>query len=155
MSRLFNVIITILTGIIFLSSCDSRDTKRLYRSIIVFPDTLELILQGKAIPRHIDVAASPNYKLIILIDSLECSYCKIQKTQRFQGIFEESVKNRKFDLITILSPKQEDTYTLREFLLSRDFSLPIYLDAESKFPALNPGIPCWIPQVIPFLLGTR
>lgn len=130
--------------IVFLwvcSSCESYRARRLSRCAIALPDSLEFIYSGEATVRHLDMSLPPDYKQVILVDSFECSFCRVQKLQRYRDLFEEAIEGRKFDLMVILSPKREEASSLREFLLAHDFSLPVYLDPEHLFLDMNPSIP--------------
>ena len=115
--------------------------RRMSQCVIAFPDSLECIYDGIALTRHLDVAAPPAYKLVMVVDSLQCSYCKIGRLQRYKDLFEESLEEGKFDLVVILSPKRGEAESLREFLLAHDFSLPIYLDSGNTFLGMNRCIP--------------
>ena len=110
------------------------------RCVITFPDSLTFVHEGMVGVRYWE-KESPKYRQVILVDSLECSFCRVQKTRRYKDLFEESIAEGLFDLVVILSPKKEDAETLREFLLAHDFSLPYYLDPEGTFISLNPCIP--------------
>lgn len=131
------VLVIVLT--IFLVGYLRKD--RLTQCVIVFPDSLECISGNKAEFRHLEDSAQPDYKLVMLIDSLQCSFCKVQKLQRYRALYEESIEEKRFDLIIILSPKKDDIDTLRDYLFAHDLYLPVYLDPSNAFLSMNPCIP--------------
>ena len=131
----------LISLLLLCSSCDSYRARRMEKHAIAFPDSLEFIYQGEAGVRHLDVTSPPAYKLVMVIDSVQCSFCKVQKLQRYRDLFKESIDGGKFDLLVILSPKRGEADDLREFLLAHDFSIPIFLDQDNTFLTLNPFIP--------------
>ena len=136
----FAGILALIVFILACSSCDSMRTRRMSRCAITFPDSLEFVVGGMAGVRHWE-NVSQTYRQVILVDSFECSFCRVQKLQRYRDLFKEAVEESKFDLVVILSPKREDASSLREFLLAHDFTLPVYLDPDHLFLDMNPCIP--------------
>lgn len=133
-------LLALIVLLLACSSCDSLRTRRMSKCVVTFPDSLEFIHDGMVGVRHWEEVA-PTYRQVIFVDSLECSFCRIQKTLRYKDLFDESINDGKFDLVVILTPKKEDVETLRDFLLAHDFDLPYYLDTDGQFIALNPCIP--------------
>ena len=133
-------LLALIAFLLLSSSCDSIRTRRMSKCVVTFPDSLEFVHDGMSGIRHWEKVA-PTYRQVILVDSLECSFCRVQKTRRYKDLFDESIDDGKFDLVVILTPKKEDVETLREFLLAHDFDLPYYLDPEGEFMSLNPCIP--------------
>ena len=135
------VLVALAVALLACLIIGNRKGRRMSQCVIAFPDSLECIYDGIALTRHLDVAAPPAYKLVMVVDSLQCSYCKIGRLQRYKDLFEESLEEGKFDLVVILSPKRGEAESLREFLLAHDFSLPIYLDSGNTFLGMNRCIP--------------
>ena len=136
--------VALMLALAGFSACDnfftSRTLDRFSRQVIVFPDSLELLFDGMALSRNLNRGSAP-YKQVILVDSLECSFCRVQKLQRYRDLVIESIEEGKFDLVVIVCPKREEAGLLRQFLLAHEISIPIYLDPDCRFIALNPGIP--------------
>lgn len=136
--------VVLMLALAGFSACDnfvtSKSFARFSRQVIVFPDSLELIFDGMALHRNLNRRSAP-YKQVILVDSVECSFCRVQKLQRYKDLVGESIKEGKFDLVVIVCPKREESGLLRQFLLAHEISIPIYLDPDRRFVALNPGIP--------------
>lgn len=134
-------LLAILFCTAFLASCDnfvtSYTVKRFSKNVIELPNPLELIYKGEVV----SLVPKAPFKQITLVDSTECSFCKVQKLQRYKDLLAESIEEGKFDLIVILCPKKEEGPTLRDFLLAHEFSIPVYLDLDQSFQARNPGIP--------------
>ena len=84
------VLVAFAVGLLSCLIIGNRKGRRMSQCVIAFPDSLECIYDGIALTRHLDVAAPPAYKLVMVVDSLQCSYCKIGRLQRYKDLFEES-----------------------------------------------------------------
>ena len=106
-------------------------------SRILLPDELCLIANGEVI-EHDSFDEKP--KLIIYIDSTECSVCKAKSVKAFDKLFDMSDSTGLFETMVILSPNKSSTNSIVEDLLFTDLSYPIYVDISQSF-ARNNSIP--------------
>jgi hypothetical protein len=82
------------------------------------------------------------YKLVVFIDSTECSSCALENMHEWDSYvcLSDSLKN-KFNIIFIISPKQGEVGNAKIKILSENFKHAIYIDAKSIFHKANPIIP--------------
>lgn len=143
MNRRIQFLVALFTLCLFLcAACDvtvtTHQINRFSKTAIVFPDSLELFFNGQSsfVSFYGKEGLNPR-RQVILIDSLECSLCRIQKVSQYEDLFLESIMDRKFDLIIILSPSKMETSLLRDFLLNHNLKVPVYLDSNNGFYSKN------------------
>jgi len=123
-------------------ACDVTVTahrmKRFSKAVITFPDSLELFFnEGSSYVSFESEEGLHPRRQVIFIDSLECSLCRVQKIKQYEDLFLESIKNRRFDLIIILSPNKKEIPLLRSYLLSQNLKVPVFLDSNNGFYSKN------------------
>lgn len=98
-----------------------------------------------------DVSFGENdYKLVVYIDSLECSSCFVQHLFLYDNLY-KSLASR-CDLVMILFPSANELSKVRHMLSLENHSYPIIVDETGCFERLNPGLPSDI-RFHSFLLG--
>ncbi len=105
----------------------------------MLPERMTCIRGGKEIPVPETLRSSP--KLVIFIDSTECTACRISQFKDYQDLFDLSEETGKFEVVVLLSsPKEKYRDTYHEVEVRR-FLFPVYLDTENRFLAENAVIP--------------
>ena len=82
----------------------------------------------------------PKYRLVIYVDSDECSPCRIDRMFLWNYFMNQTKKCNNVDYIFIISPRKEqleDTYLSIE---SSGLQRPIYVDEKYYFRRYNAGI---------------
>lgn len=133
----------IILPIMILVSCKSSPTSMMIDSFskqsIKIPHELEVIAEGKVCKFHSDSLLP--YKFVIYYDSKNCFPCRIAHLIENEELHKLSIGSRKFSVINIFSPLIEDVDDTRNTLILSKNKYPVYLDANSNFPKLNPQIP--------------
>ena len=79
-------------------------------------------------------------KLIIYIDSSECTTCRISHLEMYRSAWEYGQRTKMYELLIVFEPVQFGSISLLRYLSDIDFSFPLYLDDESEFFAINTAI---------------
>ena len=82
------------------------------------------------------------YKLVVFIDSTECSSCALENMHEWDSYvhLSDSLKN-KFNIDFIISPKPTEVELAKIKILAENFKHAIYIDAQNAFQKANPIIP--------------
>lgn len=115
-----------------------RQLKELMGSTIVLPEKISCVYNGEVYPMPDSLRDKP--KLIIYIDSTECSLCSISRFVNYEPVFEFAYKSGLFETIILLSPKSQESHIIQDYLLSYNFSHPVYMDSEHMYKNSNPNI---------------
>jgi hypothetical protein len=137
MSRLFSLI---LFFVVCLSACKDKkivDAEHIMREwlgkAIQFPDIEPTILYGKTTDTSTYVVTdSIRYKILIYIDSIGCTSCKIG-LKIWQTYIEEL--NSKVDFLFYFQPKTENE--LLSLFKRTQFIYPVYIDNNNEINKLN------------------
>jgi hypothetical protein len=138
----FKILIIILLGLL---SCKGNDKKTEAQKIVIewmekeiqFPAEYQCNILGK------DTVASPcnelfnaEYKVLLYIDSLGCTGCRLKLFQWKQIIEEsDSLFAGKLNFLFFLQPKDKKELN---FLLKRDkFDYPVFIDTKNSINQLN------------------
>ena len=80
-------------------------------------------------------------KLVIYVDSTQCSTCRIGHLPEYIPLQEESIQTGRFMLAIILSPPVNDFGNIAHLLETYQYPFPVYLDKEHSFRKENGFIP--------------
>ena len=140
-----------LCGIISLTflclitvSCSFERTKlrkqmdEFMQSEIIFPSSFHKIESGRLSPCE-RIQTKP--VLVFYHDSSSCSLCQINRLHDRLDIYALSDSLGNFDVMTILSPKEEEYQEVIGTLRDRCYEFPVYIDYSREFPVYNSHIP--------------
>ena len=132
-----------MTALILLPSCArqelKREMKRFMASEIVLPAEMEKSQGGTFVPVRREELSGP--KMIVFIDSTECSSCRLSKLMVYDSVERLSREGGNFRFVVLISAKKSESAKVRDLLLHSEISFPVYLDTEHDFRRLNPSIP--------------
>ncbi len=80
-------------------------------------------------------------KLIIYVDSIECSKCRISRFVQYSDYYRLSDEIQSFVPFLLLSLKEGESLSIQEHLLDIELPFPVFLDDNNMFMKLNPSIP--------------
>ena len=113
--------------------------KKMIGSTVVLPENVTCIQGGDSFPMPETLRTTS--KLIVFVDSTECSMCRIDKLVHYKDLFKMSQETGAFDVIILLSTRKSEYQSIYEHLVFSDQSFPVYLDDNNYFLSLNPFIP--------------
>ena len=113
--------------------------KSLMASTIVLPEKITCVHNGEVFPMPEELRSRP--KLIVFVDSTECSKCRIDNFVRYGSIFDLSRDTGAFEMMFLLSTKKTDYRNIVEHLVESNPPYTVFLDSENKFRDDNPIIP--------------
>lgn len=112
--------------------------RELMSTTIVLPDKISCVYNGEVFPMPDSLREKP--KLIVYIDSTECSKCRITKFIRYDETFDFARESGLFEVMLLLSAKQGERGDIKDHLLNIELFCPVYFDVENDFGHLNPSI---------------
>lgn len=126
-----------------ISSCSNNSTKRMYERMInqtiLLPETLIPVSDG-----NIPFDDNPNvekFRLIVYIDSAECSSCRITDFSRYISFFEKSDDSNDYVLLPIVSISDTNIGSISYRIKHLHFPFCFFLDINNSFLESNPFIP--------------
>jgi hypothetical protein len=128
----------------FLCSCKDEKRKQDIRHIVAewtgkqiqFPDAVPCQSLGSETP-CIDFS-NPNYKILLFVDSLGCSSCRLKLPDWNRIIAEaDSLFPQKVDFLFFFQPKKQDERELQMMFRNNGFRHPFFIDTENKINRLN------------------
>ena len=116
-----------------------RQMKELMSSTIVLPERIICVYNGEVLTMSDSVRDKP--KLIVYIDSTECTTCRISNFWEYQPVFDLSVQTGMFEVVLLMCNTEFNTIPLVEYLSNQNNRMPIYVDEMRSFLLDNPCIP--------------
>lgn len=113
--------------------------KELMGSTIVLPEKISCVRDGEMYPMPDSVRQKA--KLLVYVDSTECSKCRISRFVRYEPFFKESERDGKFEVVLLLSIKASEYAETVEYLELLENPFPVYIDEEHAFLGRNPVLP--------------
>lgn len=113
--------------------------KELMSSTIVLPEKITCVYNGEVFPMPDSLRDKD--KLIVFLDSAQCSSCEISHLAQLRPVYELSKEGKQFETIVLLSMKKNERDNLLIYLKILGSEYPVYCDIENRFRALNPHIP--------------
>jgi hypothetical protein len=144
MKRWPSFIYCTLLSIILLTSCDEyklqKQLERFTAEEIVVSGKMRQTVAGR--DSVMLVSASEDIRLIVWVDSLTCSMCRVNKMLEYSQIvdFHKEMKG-KFVPLFVFSPSQNKIREVLQSLETTQFAYPVFVDERQEFPAANPHIP--------------
>lgn len=134
------IIISLVTLVLFYG-CSTSTNRQLRRFI---GDSISLDFEPKEIVAGFEsglVAIEGNIpKLIVYIDSTECSTCRISRLQEYNDIFYRSLRDRNFKILVIFAPKKSEIQTVKMLMEYYAFPHSVYIDENNEFYNQNKAI---------------
>jgi hypothetical protein len=130
---------------LLLVSCKSyrlaKQIKSLMGQEIVMPQDMRLTPSEADDSLMIDIQGKSAH-LIVYVDSVECSSCKVGNLPQYSDIvnFCEQL-NGKCEPVFIFSPREQDVEKLRYRIDISEIDYNIVIDSTRSFPKANPHIP--------------
>ena len=126
-----------------LASCRKFETRRMLRkmmgSTVVLPEKVLCVQNGQVFPMPEELRSRP--KLIVFVDSTECSKCRIDNFVRYGSLLDLSLNTGAFEMMFLLSTEKTDYRNIVEHLVESSPPYTVFLDSENKFRDDNPIIP--------------
>jgi hypothetical protein len=113
--------------------------KELMGSTIVLPEKTTCVHNGEIYPMPDSLRNKP--KLIVYIDSTECTTCRISHFWEYQEIFDLSAQTKAFEVMLLLCNTDFESIPLTRYLSDRELINPVYVDTDNAFLKDNPAIP--------------
>lgn len=135
-------VILLLTSIIFLSGCEqvrlARDLRRVMKSTIALPDNTAKAFMGDVSP--IDSTLSVCPKMIIYIDSTECSMCRLSRLEIYAPTYELSKATHAFEFVLLVSEQEVQGMNASRVIADMEYEIPVYVDMQNTFLRDNPSL---------------
>ena len=116
-----------------------RQLKELMGATIVLPEKITCVYNGEVYPMPDSLREKA--KLIIYIDSTECSTCRISSFWKYRELYDLSTETRKFILLLLMGNTSFESIPLQEYLCDSGIVFPVYVDNLNSFLRINPAIP--------------
>lgn len=113
-----------------------RQLKELMGSTIVLPEKITCVYNGEVYPMPDSVRDKA--KMIVYVDSAECTRCRITHIGRYQEVFRLSQENGLFDLMLLFPSIDLSGIPIERYVMDLELVCPVYFDIENKFLELNP-----------------
>ena len=109
--------------------------KELMAATIVLPDSIACIYKGEVYP--MPDSLRDRSKLIVYIDSTECTGCRLSKLVQY-STFAESLRLLNTDFFVLITPKIGRKEYITDLVLSYEYPFSVYLDDKGIFLDVNP-----------------
>lgn len=123
-----------------LAGCGSNGGKNNAAEAIVFPSGLERI-KGN-IETHPDLTV-PAVRLVVYIDSTECSSCRINQLHKYSQYASLADLYPGLETVVVIWPNSEVAENIDNDLAHRKFPFDVFIDREGSFLRENP----WMPSI--------
>lgn len=116
-----------------------RQLKELMSSTIVLPEKITCVYNGEVFPMPDSLRDKP--KLIVYIDSTECTTCRISHFWEYQDMFDLSAQTEAFEVMLLLCNTEFELIPLPRYLSDQNLIYPVYVDTDKVFLKEKPFIP--------------
>jgi hypothetical protein len=113
--------------------------KGMMESTVVLPEKVSCVFGGEVFPMPDSLRNKA--KLIIYIDTTECTTCRITHLGRYDGVYEMSREKGSFEVLFLLANTDLYGVPVTRYLADSPIRYPVYVDDDNRFPGLNPAIP--------------
>lgn len=113
--------------------------KELMASTIVLPEKVLCVYNNETYPMPDSLRSRP--KLIVYIDSTECSTCQISHFWEYQDVFDLSSQTGLFDVMILMWDTNFESIPIERYLCDQNLAIPVYVDKSRRFLSDNPVIP--------------
>lgn len=121
-------------------------------SEIALPDRVTCVSRGEIFQMPDSLRNVP--KLIVYVDSSECTTCRIAHISQYDQVFRISEEKGTFDVVLLLYNIDQSGIPLTRYLSDVEIGYPVYVDEENVFRSLNPVVPD-DRRLHTFLIGTN
>ena len=80
-------------------------------------------------------------KLIIYVDSSECTTCRISHLWEYDELFKMATETGLFDMFLMMGNTSFESIPLTRYLSDQDIAHPIFVDNDNLFLSSNPFVP--------------
>ena len=126
-----------------LTGCEKArlrsQVKKLMGSTIVLPEKVICVEEGEIYP--MPDSLRDRAKLIVYIDSTECTTCRITHLGRYLKLFDLARERGTFDVVLLLANTDLDGVPVVRYLSDLGIECPVYVDEENLFLGQNPSVP--------------
>lgn len=138
------IILILLFPIVFVGSQKTRSGLFLRRNgligtTIVLPEKISCVYNGEVYPMPDSLRGKA--KLIIYIDSTECTTCRITHLWEYQELFDLAEERQSFTMMILIWNKDFDAISLERYLSDLQLEYPLYVDMGCRFLEDNPSLP--------------
>lgn len=113
--------------------------KELMSSTIVLPEKVTCVYNGEVFP--MPDSLRDKRKLIVYIDSTECTTCRISHFWEYQDLFDLSAQTGSFDVLLLMCNTEFESIPLIRYLSDQNLPYPVYVDTDKVFLKDNQVIP--------------
>lgn len=113
--------------------------KELMGSTIVLPEKVTCVYNGEVFP--MPDSLRDKRKLIVYIDSTECTTCRISHLWEYQDLFNLSAQTGSFDVLLLMCNTEFESIPLIRYLSDQNLPYPVYVDTDKVFLKDNQVIP--------------
>lgn len=113
--------------------------KELMGSTIVLPETISCVYNGEVFPMPDTMRKKA--KLIVFVDSTECSTCHISQIGRYHQFFQLSKEKGMFEVMLLFPNIELSGISFERYVLDSELEYPVFFDVDNKFLELNPAVP--------------
>lgn len=134
----------ILAGLLLsTTSCDTLrlryNLSRIMKGKIVLPDNVRVAFDGEVLSMDDSLRIGP--KMIIYIDSTECSMCRLSKLVMYDPLYKLSKESNAFRLVILIPPQKVQGMDISRIVADMEYGIPVYIDEDNAFLNDNPSIP--------------
>lgn len=126
-----------------LTGCEKArlrsQVKKLMGSTIVLPDKVTCIEEGEIYPMPDSLRSKA--KLIVYVDTTECTTCRITHLGRYVKLFDLSREKGSFEVMLLLANVNLYGVPVIRYLSDLGMECAIYVDEDNSFLGQNPSIP--------------
>lgn len=113
--------------------------KTLMESTITLPEKVTCVDNGHAYPMPDSLRSKA--KLIVYIDSTECTTCRINHLGLYGKLFRLSREKGAFGVVLLLANVDVYGIPVMRYISDLEIACPVYVDVENVFLGLNPSVP--------------
>lgn len=110
--------------------------KELMSSTIVLPEKITCVYNGEVFPMPDSLQNRP--KLIVYIDSTECTTCRISRFGAYRFLFDRASQTGQISVCLLLANTSFGVIPLDRYLADRELDFPVFIDEENVFLKMNP-----------------
>ena len=141
--RVFLFVVLFVVLAVAMTGCKKAklrsQLKELMGSTIVLPERITCIDNGETYP--MPDSLRNRAKLIVYIDSSECTTCRISHIEMYHELFHISEEYGSFEVMLLLSNVDLNGIPVIRYLSDMAIEHPVYVDVDNEFLKLNPAIP--------------
>lgn len=127
----------------FILSCSQNpyrtSLERMMSSTVVLPDDAKGIRSDVSFLLLDSLKDVP--KLIIYIDSSQCTSCKVGKLLEYTKLFKLSDETKLFQPLIIITLPHKELSSVSQLIQRSRLPFPVYIDVSGSFRSTNPQIP--------------